>query len=161
MKIKDPGTQQIPNGLVLHHVTELEAKYIAQKRMNTIPDNLKAAIRDVKTNLSRPPTVHPADQVAAGTIPKKRVVRLVQRLTGREFKLLPSEALMVVNHRPILREELSGLLEELEDRMSEEKQDRLLELVSKELGRVRADDGDGANGADDEDDEGEGEDEAG
>ncbi|KIW02619.1 hypothetical protein, variant 2 [Verruconis gallopava] len=129
--------------------------------MNTIPDNLKAAIRDVKTNLSRPPTVHPADQVAAGTIPKKRVVRLVQRLTGREFKLLPSEALMVVNHRPILREELSGLLEELEDRMSEEKQDRLLELVSKELGRVRADDGDGANGADDEDDEGEGEDEAG
>lgn len=45
---------------------------------------------------------------------------------------------MVINHRPVTREELAGLVEELEDRMYEEKQDRLLEAIGKELGNVRA-----------------------
>ena len=45
---------------------------------------------------------------------------------------------MIVNHRPVVKEELAGLIEELEDRMDEEKQDRLLEAVSKHLGNVRA-----------------------
>lgn len=127
----------MPNGLILHHITELEVKYASQNRLATIPPNLKAALRDVKTCLSRPPTASPDDVILHGKLPKAQVVRLSELLV-KKFKLLPGEALMIVNHRPVVKEELAGLIEELEDRMDEEKQDRLLEAVSKHLGNVRA-----------------------
>jgi hypothetical protein len=61
---------------------------------------------------------------------------------------------MIINHRPVMKEELVGLIEELEDRMSEEKQDKLLEVVGKVLGNVRAADVNG-DAAVDGDEEGE------
>lgn len=45
---------------------------------------------------------------------------------------------MIINHRPVTKEELAGLLEELEERMDEERQEKLLELVSREFGQIRA-----------------------
>jgi hypothetical protein len=123
--------------LILHHVTELEAKYQSQNRLSTIPPNLKAALRDVKTCLSRPPTANPSDVILHGTIPKKHIVRLTETLV-KKFRLLPSEALMIINHRPVTREELAGLVEELDERMDEERQEKLLEAIGKELGNIRA-----------------------
>jgi hypothetical protein len=70
-------------------------------------------------------------------IKRGNIVRLTQTLT-KKFKLLPSECLMIINHRPVTKEELAGLLEELEERMDEEKQEKLLELVSREFGQIRA-----------------------
>ena len=61
---------------------------------------------------------------------------------------------MIINHRPVTKEELAGLIEELEDRMDEENQDKLLEAVGKELGNVRAADvGNGAVNGDADADE--------
>jgi len=153
MKIVDAGTQQLPNGLILHHITELESKYASQNRLSTIPPNLRAALRDVKTCLSRPPTANPEDVILHGKIPRRNIVILTQKLVNN-FKLLPSEALMIINHRPVTKEELAGLIEELEDRMDEENQDKLLEAVGKELGNVRAADvGNGAVNGDADADE--------
>jgi len=52
-QIVDPGTQQIPNGLILAHITALDAKYAAQKRTHTIPQNLRNALRDVRLGHAR------------------------------------------------------------------------------------------------------------
>ena len=48
----DPGTQQIPNGLVLTHVMKLDAKYDEQKRQHSIPTNLQKALRDLCLSLA-------------------------------------------------------------------------------------------------------------
>ena len=66
-------------------------------------------------------------------------MRLTETLV-KKFKLMPAEALMIINHRPVAKEELAGLVEEIEDRMDEEKQTKLLEAVWKELANVKASD---------------------
>jgi hypothetical protein len=63
-QVVDLGTQQLPNGLVLHHVTQLEAKYTSQQRLNSIPRNLRDAIREVcqhiaAYNASKTPLIDP------------------------------------------------------------------------------------------------------
>jgi hypothetical protein len=60
---------------------------------------------------------------------------------------------MILNHRPVTKEELAGLLEELDDRMNDKKQDQLLKIVSKEFGNVRAADLNDKGEGDAEDDE--------
>lgn len=45
---------------------------------------------------------------------------------------------MVLNHRPVTKEELAGLVEELDERLSDEKQDKLLAVVAREFAKVKA-----------------------
>lgn len=81
----------------------------------------------VKTNLTRPATsdVEPVH----ASLSKAQIAQLTKTMTSRKYKLLPSEALHLLNHRVVSRDELDGLIEELEQRMDMETQEELVVLL--------------------------------
>lgn len=60
------------------------------------------------------------------------VTELVKRL--REFDLAKGELLMILNMRPQTPAQLHACVEEVEGRLDEDKQSRLLDIVSEVLG---------------------------
>ncbi|KAF2399442.1 hypothetical protein EJ06DRAFT_582767 [Trichodelitschia bisporula] len=140
MLILDPGTQPLSNAEVLAHIQSLDAKYARDGRTETIPDNLRKVMRDVKSILTIPtqptcpvdtaPLVTEAQKAAAPTFRSERVfAALARRLRAKPFSLLPAEILQVFNHVPRSRTELTMIVQEGEERFAEEVLDQCLDVI--------------------------------
>ena len=102
-----------------------------QKLLPKSAMNLSDFKLQVKSNLTTPTNFSPAIAGPRSQMPPRVIGRLAKILAGRKYRLLPAEVLHIVNHRPTNRDELSGLVEEAEERYSEAQQDEILLIVKK------------------------------
>jgi hypothetical protein len=138
-QILNPGLTPLTNAEVLRHVADVQTRYYAPDSYREPPQTLKSILRDVRTILERPsqPTVAVQRPEKPFSKPKRNplvsdsrvIVALTRKLRGGKFRLLQSEVLQIFNHVPRDREKLSMLLEDAEQRFSEEALDEMVAVI--------------------------------
>jgi len=153
MKVLDAGTQLLDDRDVLgyihdkhHQHATLSALTSANGRTPTSrPANFTHALRTHEQHITH------ADRPFAGNArydgEARYLTAVMRRLEGR-VQLTKTELLMVVNHRPHVREFLLPMIEDVEARLGEEEQQWIVDTVVDVLGKpgkvgVRDGDGDG------------------
>ncbi|KAF2427423.1 hypothetical protein EJ08DRAFT_356917 [Tothia fuscella] len=153
MQIIDPGRKHITNAEISTHVTSLLAKYTSENRTASgpnfpIPESLTRVLKDVSSALSSQPSTTTSSSSSTPTSILVTTGKLGKELRGFAPKLLSSEICQIVNLRPKDRVELGVIVEELDERMRQDTQDRLLEIVRRggEGGEVEGDGQGNVNG---------------
>ncbi|KAF2138570.1 uncharacterized protein K452DRAFT_311505 [Aplosporella prunicola CBS 121167] len=130
MKILEKQSSVLSNYEVLAITRELTAEHDGSDgsaRARPMPGNLKRILTDVTTHLTHPKTPTP-------TYTAPQIATFLTRLQRADFKLEKPEALMVLNLRPRTLAELDTVMEELDGRLDEARQEELLALVGECLG---------------------------
>ena len=116
---------------MLSHINSIEAQQRSRGTGRRAPQNLHNVLRDVRTILELPTqptsaaTAHPNLLLSDPRV----FVALPRRLRGPKFRLLQSEVLQIFDHVPRDRDKLAMLLEDAEQRFSEEELDEMVRII--------------------------------
>ncbi|CAK7262547.1 hypothetical protein SEPCBS119000_000015 [Sporothrix epigloea] len=136
MKILEAQNALLSNFEVYEFLTERQEHLGKQKQKQNRrrgPGNPETLIQELLQYFQSPPS--PLSQQPV-TYSADAVTQLVERL--REFDLAKGELLMILNMRPQTPAQLHACVEEVESRLSEDKQSQLLDIVSEVLGHFPA-----------------------
>ncbi|KAK4210007.1 RNA polymerase Rpb4-domain-containing protein [Rhypophila decipiens] len=132
MKILDTQDALLPNYEVYQLLVDQQ---VAQKRaQRPAPGNHQIICSQVLTYLRETPSPL-ANQEQTKTYNNNSAQTLVDKLRPLSLGLEKGELLQIMNLRPSSSALLSTVVEQLEDRLSEEKQAALLEIIAEVLGR--------------------------
>ncbi|SPN98532.1 uncharacterized protein DNG_01578 [Cephalotrichum gorgonifer] len=128
MKILEAQNAILTNYEVYSHLTEQRERYAQNKHRG--PPNLETVVREILQYFHTPP-----GPLSHGTITytPECIAELIERL--RPYDLTKAEVVMLFNHRPQTVATLNTIIEDLEDRVSPEDQEVLIQIIIDVLGR--------------------------
>ncbi|KAK3170650.1 hypothetical protein OEA41_002732 [Lepraria neglecta] len=145
MKILETQSAVLSNYEVLAHLTESRAKPRTTPQTHT---NVSTVIKEINTYLTPPPDSRsPIPRYQQPHYSDQTIRTLVTRLQA--FNLTKSEVLMVLNLRPQELTLLDCVVEECDERFTQERQEEILRIVQEVLGGEEngVDGEEGMNGA--------------
>ncbi|KAH8907253.1 hypothetical protein BR93DRAFT_878879 [Coniochaeta sp. PMI_546] len=134
MKILESQNAVLSNYEVYQHLVDHQ-KTLKQKQRRG-PGNLATLIKEVLAYLQTPPSPL-AKQEETHHYGPDVVARLLERLSNANLNqdLAKGEVLMILNLRPSSIAVLSTVIEDMEERFSDEEQATILEVIAEVLGR--------------------------
>ncbi|QDS72006.1 hypothetical protein FKW77_001843 [Venturia effusa] len=129
-EILNAGTRLLTNNEVLQHVEGLKAKYKTEGREKSIPNNLKDMLKNVSEILTLDPQT---GQRTRTPISNTQIAKLASILAREPYKLLSTEIAGIMNQVPRNSIELCLIVEEGEERFSEEQLEEMVGLVERYL----------------------------
>ncbi|KAK8190332.1 RNA polymerase Rpb4-domain-containing protein [Phyllosticta capitalensis] len=136
MKVLEKSSSVLSNWEVLNIVREQKGEYDGTDgtgRARPMPANLSRVLNDVETQLTAAgsPLSDPHGRYSSAAFRE-----LFTRTKDAGFSIEKAELLMILNLRPKSLAELDTIMEELDSRYGEEKQEELLAIVKECLGPV-------------------------
>ncbi|KAK3315026.1 RNA polymerase II [Apodospora peruviana] len=134
MKILEKQNALLSNYEVYQHLVDQQKRNKTQKKK--VPGNLATVTDEVIAYLQTKPSPL-ADQGKNHVYDQTTFQRLLDRIRDAHFKteLVQAEVLMILNLRPSSIAQLAAILEDAEERLSEDEQNKLLDIIGDVLGR--------------------------
>lgn len=143
MKVLEAQSAVLDNYEVRQHLKEQNARY--KRRQYPIPANLKTSVdkllewfnaRDSSSEQAE--SAESVDEINLMTqtplpFSQERIATLLERL--RPFDLSKGEVLMIINIRPRSFMALNGIIDEMPERLTDEQQLEVVEIIGDVLGR--------------------------
>ncbi|KAK3320837.1 RNA polymerase Rpb4-domain-containing protein [Cercophora scortea] len=150
MKILESQNALLSNYEVYQHLVDQETRNKANKRR--VPANLAKLVTEVITYLrERPGPLEKQEETHAYT--PESIPRLLEKIREANFQseLAKGELISILNLRPATSAQLSTAVEDLEERFTEDEQNRIVDIIAEVLGRDEPApaEGEGEEGAED------------
>ncbi|KAK4154279.1 RNA polymerase Rpb4-domain-containing protein [Chaetomidium leptoderma] len=146
MKILESQNALLSNYEVYQHIIDQRKRHKTQNRR--VPSNAHLVMTEVVTYLSEKPSPLEKQEESQSYSPTA-IPRLLEKLREANLsgELTKGELLSILNLRPSSSALLSTAIEDMEDRFSEEEQNKMVDMVAEVLGRADTDEGaEGAEG---------------
>ncbi|KAL2069956.1 hypothetical protein VTL71DRAFT_14636 [Oculimacula yallundae] len=129
MKILEAQSATLTNYEVYTHLTEQRARYAKKGIKGRRPGNLETVVKELLEYFHEAPS-----PLACKPLPytSQTISTLLTRL--RPFDFTKAEILMIMNLRPTKPESLNTIVEEMENRFSDEQQLQIVEIIREVLG---------------------------
>ncbi len=118
----DENAAKLSNFEVFQLLRDIESGTNGQKKPNKAQQNLATISYSTLKYLEKTPCAHQSEEVLAA------FMKAVQ-----PFKLTKAEKLLLLNHRPLTAVEIQLMVEESEERLTEDDIDKLLTIVLETL----------------------------
>ncbi|KAL1867445.1 hypothetical protein VTK73DRAFT_4183 [Phialemonium thermophilum] len=134
MKVLESQNSVLTNYEVYQHLLEHQNRHKGRHRRG--PGNLNTLVTEVINYLRTPPSPI-SKEGKSGDCDPSVISRLFEKLAAANLNqdLAKGEILMIVNLRPSSNAVLSTIIEDMEDRFSEEEQSTILDIIAEVLGR--------------------------
>ncbi|KAK4247109.1 RNA polymerase Rpb4-domain-containing protein [Corynascus similis CBS 632.67] len=140
MKILESQNALLSNYEVYQHIIDQRKRNKAQNRR--VPANAHQIMTEVVTYLSaKPSPLEKQEETQAYSA--AAINRLFERIREANLpsELTKSELLSILNQRPSSTALLSTAIEDMEERFSDEDQNRIVDIIAEVLGRDETDEG--------------------
>ncbi|KAK0652180.1 RNA polymerase Rpb4-domain-containing protein [Cercophora newfieldiana] len=134
MKILESQNGLLSNYEVYQHLVDQQKRNKSQKRR--VPGNLATLRTEVLTYLREKPSPL-AQQEKTGAYTPAAIIQLLEKIQQENFQsdLAKGELLSILNIRPDSTALLSTVVEDMEERFTEDEQNKLVEIIVETLGR--------------------------
>ncbi|KAK0705300.1 RNA polymerase Rpb4-domain-containing protein [Lasiosphaeris hirsuta] len=133
MKIIESQSAVLSNYEVYQHIVEQQAK---NKRANRrVPGNLATLMTEVVTYLRQKPGPL-QDQEKTGAFSPAAIQLLIEKLRQANLgsELAKGEVLAILNLRPTCAEQLAAIVDDMEERYTDEEQKKIVAVIAEVLG---------------------------
>ncbi|CZS96419.1 hypothetical protein WAI453_009944 [Rhynchosporium graminicola] len=129
MKIIEAQSATLTNYEVYTHLTEQRKRYAKKDTKGRRPGNLETVVKELLEYFHEAPS-----PLASKPFPysERTISVLLERL--RPFNFTKAEVLMIMNLRPTKLESLNTIVEEMDDRYTEDQQSEIVEIIRGVLG---------------------------
>lgn len=134
MKILESQNAILPNYEVYQHIIDEQARN--ERHTRRVPGNLEALMTEVVSYLREKPSPL-AKQQETGAYSPAVFSRLLEKFREANFsgELAKGEVLSILNLRPTNAALLAAVIEEVEERFTEEEQAKMIDIIIEVLGR--------------------------
>lgn len=154
MKVLESSNAVLSNYEVYQHIVDCQAQDTKLERAQQMPNDVRKLLIQVRKSLENRPSPL-AKQAETGAYNPDSIVLLFERLKQENFKseFAKGEILGILNIRPSSTAVLSTVVEDMEERFTEDEQARIVEIIAEVLGHDDpSDEGLEADDADKEED---------